>query len=83
MHYSFPALSTLYAELAPADAEVLKKRVAALTDQRKRLQIDDPTYSAALKALGLDARYINALRAAADSMITPKLSAFAIPVSTS
>jgi hypothetical protein len=57
--------------------------VTALTDQRKRLQIDAATYDAQLKALGIGDAWRNALEATADAMITPKSSAFAIPVSTS
>jgi hypothetical protein len=60
----------------------LRARVGALTDQRKREQIDDPTYVAQLKALGLSDTWVNALEAAADALITPKSAAFAIPVQT-
>lgn len=67
-------------QLSPGDATLLRQRVAALTDQRKRLQIDDPTYHQQLVALGIPDVWVNALRAAADAMITPKTSAFAIPV---
>lgn len=67
----------------PTEATLLAERVGALTDQRKRLQIDETTYLQALQALGLPARVINALNAGANSMITPKTSAVVIPVQTS
>jgi hypothetical protein len=70
-------------QLSPAQATQLRARVTALTDQRKRLQIDAATYDAQLKALGIGDAWRNALEATADAMITPKSSAFAIPVSTS
>jgi len=69
-------------QLPAAEATLLRNRVTALTDQRKRLQIDDPTYVAQLQALGIGDRYVNALDAAADAMISPKTSAFPIPVKT-
>ena len=70
-------------QLPPAAAAQLRARVAALTDQRKRLQITDQVYAAQLKTLGLSDTWINALQAAADAMITPKTAAFAIPIQTS
>ena len=69
-------------QLAPAEATLLRERVAALTDQRKRLHITDPEYHDALAALKIPDNWINAMRAAADAMITPAKSAFAIPVQT-
>jgi hypothetical protein len=69
-------------QLSPGDATLLRQRVAALTDQRKRLQITDPQYHDQLAALGIADPWINALRATADAMITPKTSAFEIPVQT-
>lgn len=78
------ALRWIYGVLkSPAEAALLRERVAALADQRKRLQIDDPTFVAALQAMGLPARVINALRAATDALITPKSAAVTIPVQTS
>jgi hypothetical protein len=56
--------------------------VTALADQRKRLQINDPTFVGALQAMGIADRYINALRAATDALITPKTAAVTIPVQT-
>ena len=69
-------------QLSPTQAALLRQRVGALTDQRKRLQIDDPTYVAQLRALGIGDRYVNALQAAADALISPKTAAFAVPVKT-
>ena len=68
--------------VSPTEATLLRERVTALTDQRKREQIDDATFTSQLTQLGIGPREINALRAAADAMISPKLSAFAIPVRT-
>ena len=70
-------------QLSPSQATQLRARVTALTDQRKRLQIDATTYDSQLKALGIGDAWRNALEATADAMITPKASAFAIPVQTS
>jgi len=69
-------------QLGPAQATLLRDRVAALTDQRKRIQIDDPTYVAQLQALGIGPKYVNALQAAADALISPKTAVFPIPVKT-
>ena len=69
-------------QLPASQAAVLRGRVAALTDQRKRLQITDADYVSQLTALGIGPRYVNWLDAAADAMISPKTSAFAIPVET-
>jgi hypothetical protein len=68
--------------LTPAVATLTRERVTALTDQRKRQMITDTVYVDALKALGLPAVNINALRAAADAMLTPAKSAKLIPVET-
>jgi hypothetical protein len=67
---------------SPAESGLIRERVSALADQRKRLQIDDPTFVGALQAMAIPARVINALRAATDALITPKASAVVIPVST-
>ncbi len=56
--------------------------MAALTDQRKRQLLTDQQYVDALKALGIPPKQINALRAAADAMVSPRTSAVLIPVST-
>jgi hypothetical protein len=69
-------------ELSPTEATLLRSRVTALTDQRKRLQITEAQYVSQLQALGIGDRYVNALDAAAEAMISPKTSAFAIPVKT-
>src|SRR5207245_2032437 len=50
-------------QLTPAEATLLRERVAALTDQRKRLQISDAQYVSGLQALNIPPRYINALQA--------------------
>ena len=60
----------------------VRQRVAALTDQRKRLQITDAQFVDVLKALKIPPSNINAIRAAADALITPKGSAVVIPVET-
>jgi hypothetical protein len=67
---------------SPTEAALLRQRISALADQRKRLQIDDPTFVAALQAIGISDRYINALRAATNALITPKTAAVTIPVQT-
>ena len=69
-------------QLSPTAATLLRDRVGALTDQRKRLQITDALYVSQLQALGIPPKYVNALQAAADAMITPKTSAVTIPVQT-
>jgi hypothetical protein len=77
------ALRWIYGLLkSPAEAGLLRARVSALADQRKRLQIDDPAFVGALQAMGIPDRYINALRAATDALITPKTAAVTIPVAT-
>jgi hypothetical protein len=77
------ALRWIYGLLkSPAEAGLLRARVTALADQRKRLQINDPTFVGALQAMGIADRYINALRAATDALITPKTAAVTIPVQT-
>ena len=69
-------------QLTPSAATLLRQRVSALVDQRKRLQITDLQFVAQLQALGIGDRYVNAIQAATDALITPKTSAFAIPVKT-
>jgi hypothetical protein len=69
-------------QLSPTEATLLRNRVTALTDQRKRSQITEAQYVSQLQALGIGDRYVNALDAAAEAMISPKTSAFAIPVKT-
>jgi hypothetical protein len=70
-------------QLDKPTAILLRERVSALTDQRKRLLITDAQYTAGLTAWGIPDKYINALKAAADAMITPKSSAILLPVATS
>jgi hypothetical protein len=69
-------------QLPAAQATLLRERVAALTDQRKRLQITDAQYVSALQALNIPPNVINALQAAADALLSPRKFAFAIPVQT-
>lgn len=69
-------------QLTPAEATILKQRVSALTDQRKRLLISQQQYVNDLTQLGIQSNWANALDAAAEAMLTPKKSAFPIPVQT-
>ena len=69
-------------QLTPDAATVLKQRVSALTDQRKRQLISQQQYVQALGQLGISDTWINALDATAEAMLTPKLSAFPVPVQT-
>jgi len=69
-------------ELPPAAATILKQRVSALTDQRKRQLITQPQYVQSLTDLGITNTWINALDAAAEAMLTPKIAAFPVPVGT-
>jgi hypothetical protein len=75
------ALRWLYGkQLSPGDATLLRQRVGALTDQFKRLQITEQQYHDQLAQLGLGPQWVQALEATAAASITPKVSAFAIPV---
>ena len=67
-------------QLAPAEATLLRQRVAALNDQFKRLQINQQQYHDQLAQLGLGPQWVEALEATAAATITPKVSAFALPV---
>lgn len=69
-------------QMAPAQATLLKQRVTAITDQRKKSLITDAQYVAQLQALKLPDHWINALRAAADATLTPKAAQSVIPVQT-
>jgi len=69
-------------QLLPSQATLLRQRVSDLTDQRKRLQITDVQYVGQLQALGLPAKWVNALQAQADALISPKSAAFPVPVQT-
>ena len=68
--------------LSAPEASLLTARVHALTDQRHRQLIKDLEYANALKALKIPPRYINALRATADAMLTPIKAALVLPVET-
>lgn len=69
-------------QLSPSQATLLGQRVTALTDQRKRQLISDAQYVAGLQALGIPPNVINALQATADAMLSPKTSAYVVPVQT-
>jgi hypothetical protein len=56
-------------ELDPVAAELLRARVGALTDQRKKALIPDAVYASQLQNLGIPKNWINALLAAADASI--------------
>lgn len=70
-------------QLQPSQATQLKARVTALVDQRKKQLITQTAFVDALKALNLPPHWINALDAQAEASLTPKTSAFAVPVQTS
>jgi hypothetical protein len=70
-------------QLSPGDATLLRQRVAALTDQFKRLQITEQQYHDQLAQLGLGPQWVEALEATAAAAITPKTKAFALPVKAS
>lgn len=69
-------------QLPAAQANVLRARISALTDQRKRLLITQKDYTDALTQLGLNETWVNALDAKAEAMLTPKTSAFPVTVQT-
>ena len=74
----------IYGLRVPAEeATLLRSRVGALLDQRKRQLLTDPQFHDALASLGIPPEWINSLRATADAMITPKAAAILTPVSTS
>lgn len=66
----------------PADAALLKDRVDALLDQRKRELIDGSQFVKSLQGLGIPEHYQNALLARANAQITPKKDAFVTTVET-
>jgi hypothetical protein len=69
--------------LPPAQATLLRQRVADLTRQREISLLTDAQYVSALTALGIPQNYINALRAGANAHISPKTAAVLTPVATS
>jgi len=69
-------------QLSPQAATILKERVGALTDQRKRQLITQQDYVQGLSQLGISHTWINGLDAAAEAMLSPKTSAFAVQVQT-
>ena len=69
-------------KLTPEAATILKARVSALTDQFKRMLISQDQYTQGLQALGLDDTHVNAVLAAAAALVTPKKSAYVVPVQT-
>ncbi len=70
-------------QLTPAEATLLRSRVGALTDQRKKGFLTDLQYHDALAALGIKSPWLNSLMATAAALATPRSTAEAIPVSTS
>lgn len=58
-------------EKTPADAQLLRERVASLLDQRKKMLIDDAGFTAQLQALGIPADVQNALLSGAAALTTP------------
>jgi hypothetical protein len=68
--------------LTPEAAAILRNRITALNDQFKRLEITQTQYTDQLHALGLDDTHVNALLAAAAASISPKKSAYVVPVET-
>jgi hypothetical protein len=68
--------------LTPANAELLRSRVGAVTDQRKRGFLTDPQYHDALAALGIKSPWLNSLMATAAALATPRSTAEIIPVTT-
>jgi len=68
--------------VTPAKAELLRSRVGALTDQRKRGFLTDLQYHDALRALGIESPWLNSLMATAAALSTPRSTAEAIPVTT-
>ena len=64
------------------EATLLRSRVSALLDQRKRQLLTDPQFHDALASLGIPPEWINSLRATADAMITPKAAAVLTPIVT-
>jgi len=69
-------------QIKPDAAQLLRERVAALTDQRKKSLIDDVQFLAALTQLGIPSDVQNALLAAAAAQTTPKTAVTWVPVQT-
>lgn len=70
-------------QLAPAQATLLRQRVAALTNQLKSGQITPDAMVSSLKALGIGDAEVNGLVAAASATAATKPVAAYIPVKTS
>lgn len=66
--------------LPSAEATLLRSRVTALLDQRKRQLLSDPEFHDGLASLGIPPEWINALRAQADALVTPKAAASLTPI---
>jgi len=64
------------------EATLLRSRVAALMDQRRRQLLSAPQFHDALASLGIPPEWINSLRATTDAMITPKAAAVLTPIVT-
>lgn len=69
-------------QVQPEAAQLLRERVAALTDQRKKLLIDDAQFLAQLANLGIPGEVQNALLAAAAAQTTPKSQMTLVNVQT-
>jgi hypothetical protein len=69
-------------QVQPQAAQLLRERVAALTDQRKKTLIDDAQFISALTQLGIPSDVQNALLAAAAAQTTPKSAIEMIGVQT-
>jgi hypothetical protein len=69
-------------QLLPAQADLLRQRVAALVDQRKSGLIQGPGFLAALASLGIAPTFANAIAAAADALIKPLATAVYLNVQT-
>jgi len=69
--------------LNPADASLLRSRVAALTSQFEAALITPEQYAAGLRALKLPDVWVNALRAGAVRKIAPPKGLLVVPLTTS
>jgi len=69
--------------LNPAEAALLRSRVAALTAQFEAALITAEQYGAGLRALKIPDVWVNALRAGAVRKIAPPKGLLVVPLSTS
>lgn len=68
--------------LSPAEATLLRQKVADLTRQRELQMLTDGQYVAGLTALKIPQTWLNALRAGANAALKPKTAAILTPVAT-